>query len=201
MDVLAVPEVTQALADHLGADTSWWWKLTPPPDSNFLVAGCRVVQQRSQPQHRSGPSSSSSIACSTPRASAGRPSCAGGARRSPAASRGTSGSTISARPVSTISSMPRPRVVAAEQLDTSTCTRSAVIRSSWPAIEVIASTTLGARLNPSWLTNLTPRSKSAAGRRRRTPAGWPGVQHLGRQRVTPPYGSTNRCSVAPPPSR
>ncbi len=105
---------------------------------------------------------------------------------------GTSGSTRSASPVSTISSIPRRGWAPQTSFVSSPCTRSGVIRSSWPAIAVIAATTRGAGVKPSWETNRAARS-IRSGSSANDSSGVAGVSSVPvASAASPPCGSTNR---------
>src|SRR5829696_231283 len=104
-------------------------------------------------------------------------------------SAGSSGRTTSARPVSTNSSSAARGESCSSVLDSSTCTRSGVIRPSSPAMSVMAATTSSSGVSPSWATKRTARS-IRSGSSAKESAADPGVRSRRASRSPrPPNGS------------
>ena len=179
----------------LAPTTSWWWNETPPPGSNR--AGLRladVVHQRGQPQHevRAVPGPRARWPARAPSACARRRPCAGGARRSPAPARGSSGSTCVGQPGVDQQRQPGPRVRAraaawSARRGPARRTRS---RSGRPSPSS-PSTTAGSTAKPSWAANRAARI-IRSGSSLNESSGRPGVRSSPAARSSsPPYGSTN----------
>ena len=191
----------QPLAGHLAAPTtSWWWNATLPPGSSDRVLGlpmsCSSAASRSTRSGRRPYRCSSSIGLLAARsASAGRRPCAGGARRSPAAARAPRAAPRRPPRCRTISSIPRPGppgAAASISLVSSSVIRSADTigqpRRQLPHRRLHLGRDGEARAG----RRTGPRAASAAGRRRTSPPGCPGVRStLSRRSASPPNGSTS----------